>query len=68
VSEVLEDGCNGLLVPAGDVEALAEAIGRFFADGELRTRLRAAAAESVRRLEPAAIYPRLEGILEQAAR
>jgi glycosyltransferase involved in cell wall biosynthesis len=68
VSEVLEDGCNGLLVPAGDVDALAEAIGRFFADGELRSRLRAAAAESVRRLEPAAIYPRLERILVKAAR
>jgi glycosyltransferase involved in cell wall biosynthesis len=68
VGEVLDDGRNGLLVPAGDVDALAEAIGRFFADGELRDRLRAAAAESVRRLAPEAIYPQLEAILEEAAR
>jgi glycosyltransferase involved in cell wall biosynthesis len=68
VGEVLDDGRNGLLVPAGDVDALADAIARFFADGELRTRLRAAATESVRRLAPDAIYPQLEAILEYAAR
>jgi glycosyltransferase involved in cell wall biosynthesis len=67
VGEVLEDERNGLLVPAGDADALADAIGRFFADETLRERLRAAAAESVRRLAPEAIYPRLERILEQAA-
>jgi glycosyltransferase involved in cell wall biosynthesis len=66
VGEVLDDGRNGLLVPAGDVDALAEAIARFFADGELRSGLRAAAAESVRRLAPDAIYPQLEAILEEA--
>jgi glycosyltransferase involved in cell wall biosynthesis len=67
VGEVLEDGRNGLLVPAGDVEALAGAIGRFFSDQALREHLRGAAAESVRRLQPDAIYPRLEQILEEAA-
>jgi glycosyltransferase involved in cell wall biosynthesis len=68
VGEVLEDGRNGLLVPAGDVDGLAAAIERFFADGELRERLRAAAADSVRRLSPEAVYPRLELILREAAR
>jgi glycosyltransferase involved in cell wall biosynthesis len=68
VGEVLEDGRNGLLVPAGDVDRLAEAIARFFADGVLRERLRAAAADSVRRLAPDRIYPRYEAILEEAAR
>ena len=68
VGEVLEDGRNGLLVPAGDIDGLAAAIGRFFADGELRERLRAAAAESVRRLAPEEIYPRYEAILAEAAR
>jgi glycosyltransferase involved in cell wall biosynthesis len=67
VGEVLEDGRNGLLVPAGDADALADAIGRYFSDGELRERLRAAAAESVRRLAPDEIYPRYEAILEEAA-
>ncbi len=68
VQEILEDGRNGLLVPAGDADALADAIGRFFDDAELQGRLRAAAADSVRRLAPDEIYARLERILEEAAR
>jgi len=63
VVEVLDDGRNGLLVPPGDPAALAEAIGRFVADDDLRTRLGAAAAESVRQLAPETIYARLEAIL-----
>jgi glycosyltransferase involved in cell wall biosynthesis len=68
VGEVLEDGRNGLLVPAGDVDGLAAAIERFFADDALRARLREAAAESVRRLDPSQVYPRYEAILEEVAR
>jgi glycosyltransferase involved in cell wall biosynthesis len=68
VAEVVEDGRNGLLVPAGDPEALGAAIKRFFADQELRERLRAAAAESVRRFAPEIVYARLEAILEDAAK
>jgi glycosyltransferase involved in cell wall biosynthesis len=68
VGEVLENERNGLLVPAGDADALADAIRRFFADPDLRARLRAAAADSVRRLAPEEIYPRYERILEEAAR
>jgi glycosyltransferase involved in cell wall biosynthesis len=67
VVEVLADGRNGLLVPAGDPEALGAAIGRFFADDELRERLRDAAADSVRDLAPEVVYARLEAILERAA-
>jgi len=68
VGEVLEDGRNGLLVRAGDVDGLAAAIQRFFADEGLRERLREAAADSVRRLAPDEIYPRYEAILEETAR
>jgi glycosyltransferase involved in cell wall biosynthesis len=68
VGEVLEDGRNGLLVPAGDVDALGDAIGRFFADEELRERLRGAAADSVRRLDPRSVYPQLEAILAEVGR
>jgi glycosyltransferase involved in cell wall biosynthesis len=68
VGEVLENERNGLLVPAGDADALAEAIRRYFSDDELRARLRAAAAESVRRLAPEEVYPRYERILEEVAR
>ena len=68
VGELLENERNGLLVPAGDAVALAEAVRRYFADPELRRRLRAAAAESVRGLAPGEVYPRYERILEEAAR
>lgn len=67
VVEVLEDGRNGLLVPAGDSEALAAAIHRFLGDGELRVRLRSGAVPSVVHLAPERIYARLERILEDAA-
>ncbi len=42
VAEVLEDGVNALLVPAGDAPALAKAIGRLVGDPALRARLGAA--------------------------
>ena len=47
VAEVVVDGVNGLLVPVGDVAALAAAIERFFSDGALRVTLRGNAAPSV---------------------
>lgn len=68
VSEIVEDGVNGLLVPPDDVEALAAALRRFASDAELRERLRSAAAPSVARFAPAAVYGELEQILEAVAR
>jgi glycosyltransferase involved in cell wall biosynthesis len=68
VSEIVRDGVNGLLVPAGDADALAAAIRRFFGDPQLRERLAAAAAPSVERYRPESVYTELERILEEAAR
>lgn len=68
VPEIVEDGVNGLLVPADDVEALASAIRRFAAQPDLRARLRAAAAPSVARFGPDVVYGELERILAQCAR
>jgi glycosyltransferase involved in cell wall biosynthesis len=68
VAEVVEDGVNGLLVPAGDVEGLARAIERLTQDRELRELLAAAAAPSVERLRPEHVYGRLEQILVEASR
>jgi glycosyltransferase involved in cell wall biosynthesis len=65
VPEIVVDGENGLLVPAGDPAALADAIRRFCSDDALRERLRAAAAGSV---APEVIHERLEGVLAEAAR
>jgi glycosyltransferase involved in cell wall biosynthesis len=68
VPEVVQDGVNGLLVPPGDAAATADAVRRFFGDSELRERLRAAAAPSVERFEPGAVFGELERVLEAAAR
>ena len=54
VAEVVEDGVNGLLVPVGDADALAAAVRRFFADEELRERLRAQRGGLGVRLSPRA--------------
>jgi glycosyltransferase involved in cell wall biosynthesis len=67
VAEVVRDGENGLLVPAGDVEALAAAIRRFAGDGALASHLRAASAPSVAAYAAEAVYGRLEEILARAA-
>jgi glycosyltransferase involved in cell wall biosynthesis len=47
IPEAITDGENGILVPAGDAEALAGAILRLFNDPELRERLGAAARARV---------------------
>jgi glycosyltransferase involved in cell wall biosynthesis len=67
VAEVVEDGRNGLLVPPGDVVALAGAIDRFFADADLRAALREGARPSVAAYAPDRIYARLEAVLVEAA-
>jgi glycosyltransferase involved in cell wall biosynthesis len=68
VGEVVHDGVNGLLVEPGDVDALAGAIRRYFADRDLRDRLRSAAAPSVADYSRERIFGRLEEILASAAR
>jgi glycosyltransferase involved in cell wall biosynthesis len=67
VAEVVRDGENGLLVEPGDLDALTEAIERFFADRDLAGRLRANAASSVADYAPERVYGRLEEILAGAA-
>lgn len=68
VPEIVEDGVNGLLVPPGDPDALADAIRRFFADDELRARLRAAARSSVNRFAPETVFDTLEETLARVGR
>jgi glycosyltransferase involved in cell wall biosynthesis len=68
VAEVVRDGENGLLVPAGDPAALAAAIGRFAHDEELRERLRADAAPSVESYGVDALFADLEATLRRVAR
>lgn len=47
VPEIIENGVTGLLVPAGDADALAEAIERMLGDSALRTRVIEAGAAKV---------------------
>ena len=67
VGEVVHDGVNGLLVAAGDTAALAEAVRRYFADDELRERLRGAAAASVAEYAPEVVFGELERTLRGIA-
>jgi glycosyltransferase involved in cell wall biosynthesis len=46
--EIVEDGTSGLLVPSGDSDALAEAVGRILADPGLAATLSCGAAERSR--------------------
>lgn len=50
IADVIRDGENGLLVPPGDVPALADACERLLAAPDLARRLGAAAADDVHRL------------------
>ena len=68
VGEVVRDGVNGLLVPAGDTDALGEAVRRYFTDAELRERLRAEAAASVAEYAPERVFGQLEQKLLEIAR
>jgi glycosyltransferase involved in cell wall biosynthesis len=68
IGEVIRDGENGLLVAAGDAAALARAVETYFADEELRARLRAAAAQSVVEYAPERVFDRLERELLEVTR
>jgi glycosyltransferase involved in cell wall biosynthesis len=68
VGEVVHDGVNGLLVPAGDTDALAGAVRRYFSDAGLRERLRARAAASVDAYSPERLFGELEATLARVVR
>jgi glycosyltransferase involved in cell wall biosynthesis len=68
VGEVVRDGVNGLLVPAGDTRALGEAVRRYFADARLRGRLRLGAARSVEAYAPERVFGELEATLARVAK
>jgi glycosyltransferase involved in cell wall biosynthesis len=67
VAEVVRDGENGLLVPPGDVGALAAAIDRLVHENGLRERLAVAAAPSVEPLAEARLLAQVEEELVRAA-
>ena len=63
--EIVEHGRNGLLVPDGDVNALARAIDELIRDEEQRRRLGAAALATAAEYRPAAIGGRWDALLDE---
>ena len=62
--DILDDHRNGLLVPDGDVDALAAAMAELMADEDLRRRCAAAARETARAYDmQGAVGPRWETLL-----
>jgi glycosyltransferase involved in cell wall biosynthesis len=68
VPEVVRDGENGLLVPPGDVAAIAGAIDRLASDEHLRATLAAHSADSVAELDEARLLERIIRLIEEPAR
>jgi glycosyltransferase involved in cell wall biosynthesis len=58
-SEIVIDGCNGLLYPAGDVEALAGHLRGLAGDPGLRERLGVAGRSTAEGFTPERIAPQL---------
>ena len=63
--EIITDGHDGLLVPSGDVHALAEKLMVVMADEALRERLGQQARQSARRYEMAAIATQWKDLFDQ---
>jgi len=63
--ELIRDGGNGILVAEGDVQALADALGRMMADADLRETMGRAAVEGIRRFAPEIIMARWDQLFEE---
>jgi glycosyltransferase involved in cell wall biosynthesis len=65
IPEIVRDGVEGLLVPAGDPQALSSALRRLVADPGLRNRLGSAARERSRSFDVAAAQREIEAIYDR---
>ncbi|MGW5265725.1 glycosyltransferase family 4 protein [Microbispora sp. NPDC004025] len=63
--DVLTDGTDGVLVPCGDVDALAAALNRLIADRDLRLRMGAAAAATAGEYAPENVMPLWEDLFSE---
>lgn len=66
--EIVESGRNGLLVPNGDVDALAASLLEMIEDDELRRRCSQGALETAERYSLAVIGQRWEELIERLSR
>jgi glycosyltransferase involved in cell wall biosynthesis len=60
--DLVDPGETGLLVPAGDAQALAQAMQRLLEDRVLLARLEATSLARVRRLKASAVVTRIEQV------
>jgi glycosyltransferase involved in cell wall biosynthesis len=60
IPELVVDGVNGLLVPPGEVDALADAMVRILGDGDLAARMAARSAESAEEYSVERFVDRME--------
>ncbi|SDS56111.1 glycosyltransferase family 4 protein [Actinoplanes derwentensis] len=67
-ADVVDDGVNGLLIPAADVDALAAGITRLIEDAAVRDRLGAAARQSSADYEMPVVVPLWEDLFTASAR
>ena len=65
--EIIDDGRDGVLVPDGDVAALSRALLDVVGDEERRRALGAAALESARRYDPAAVGKDWVSLIDELA-
>ena len=63
--DLLDGGESGLLVPPGDIDAMADAILKLLTDGPLRERLVANGLAKARTLAPAAANQRMQKLVEK---
>ncbi len=64
-ADMIEDGRSGFLVPAGDVEALANAMRTLIGDGALRERMGLASRARAAEFTLAAVMPQFEALYER---
>jgi glycosyltransferase involved in cell wall biosynthesis len=67
IVDMITDGENGLLVPPGDEDKLAEAMARLLSDAGLRARLATGARERAQRFTASAVVERLEAVYLRVA-
>ncbi len=65
--DMIDDGETGLIVPAGDVGALAKALSTLVDDAEMRERMGALALERAKRFTRKVAVPRLESFYYDTA-
>jgi glycosyltransferase involved in cell wall biosynthesis len=65
--DMIEHGVSGLLVPAGDVDALGAAIGQLLDDGAARAAMGEAARIQSQRFTESEVFPKFAQLYADAA-